>query len=281
VSKSYPNLNLFDAVATTNDGCARSVNTVPTGCVRSDALSMTWEIPIRDVPAMLWSHTPSTIAQDVIITSMQIWTIWRCPKAIIRIELLRQRCDLSLKMVCHIEQHRGIYGETIGYLFPGQRFKTGLKQQGKKSEAAIVSEYIDKALDDFSGYIAADEIYDGPFCVLFIVDNHTFKRLYYEVLEHNPANKDITRFFRRFKKMLDAHGLAMKGITTDGSPLYPEPIAEVFGKVRHQVCQFHIIKEITKDILKAGTQVRRELKRKKTKCFRGRPSCGKAERIAQ
>ena len=68
---------------------------------------------------------------------------------------------------------------------------------------------------DFSGYITADELYDGPFCVLFIVDNHKFKRLCYEVLDHNPTNGDMTRFFRRFKQMLDARGLTLKGITTD------------------------------------------------------------------
>ena len=28
--------------------------------------------------------------------------------------------------------------------------------------------------------------------------------------------------------------LALKGITTDGSALYPEPIRKVFGDVRHQ-----------------------------------------------
>jgi hypothetical protein len=281
VLRIYQNLKLFNAVATTNGGFVLSAGAVPTDCVRSDAFSTTWEIPVLGVPVTLWSRTPSTVAQDVIITSMRIWTIWHCPKAIIRTELLRRQCGLSLKMACRIEPHRGIYGETIGYLFRGLRFKIGLKQRGKKSEAAIASEYIDKALADFSGYIAADEIYDGPFCVLFIVDNHTFKRLYYEVLDHNPSNKDITRFFRRFKQILDAHGLTLKGITTDGSPLYPEPIAEVFGKVRHQVCQFHIIKEITKDILKAVTQVRRELKHKKTKRSRGRPSGGKAEQITQ
>jgi len=27
--------------------------------------------------------------------------------------------------------------------------------------------FLDEALSDFSGYIAADEIYDGPFCILF------------------------------------------------------------------------------------------------------------------
>jgi len=156
-----------------------------------------------------------------------------------------------------------------------------LRQRGKKNEAAIKTEYIDKALSDFSGYIAADELYDGPFCVLFIVDNHNFRRLHYEVLDHNPTNEDITRFFRRFKQMLDARDLTLKGITTDGSPLYPDPIAEVFGKVKHQSCQFHIIKEITKDILKAVTQIRRQLKQKKTKRPRGRPCGQRAKQVAQ
>jgi hypothetical protein len=136
-------------------------------------------------------------------------------------------------------------------------------------------------LAEFSGYIAVDELYDGPFCVLFIVDNHKFKRLCYEVLDHNPANEDIKRFFRRFKQMLDDRGLTLKGITTDGSPLYPEPIAEVFGEVAHQSCQFHVIREINKDIIKAVATVRRQLKQKKIKRQRGRPSGKQAKRIAR
>jgi len=91
------------------------------------------------------------------------------------------------------------------------------------------------------------------------VDNHKFRRLHYEVLEHDPTNEDIMRFFRRFKQMVDAHELTLKDITTDGSPLYPEPIAEVFCKVKHQSCQFHVIKEITRNILKVVTQVSRQL----------------------
>jgi len=136
-------------------------------------------------------------------------------------------------------------------------------------------------LADFSGYIAADELYDGPFCVLFIVDNHRFRRLYYQVLDHDPTHEDITRFFRRFKQILDAHVLTVKGITTDGSPLYPEPIQTVFGEVEHQICEFHVIQEIIKAILKAITQARKELKRQKTTCSRGRPSGTKAKRAAR
>jgi hypothetical protein len=81
--------------------------------------------------------------------------------------------------------------------------------------------------------------------------------------------------------MLDARGLTLKGITTDGSPLYPEPISNVFGPVEHQSCQFHVISEITKDILKAVTQARRQLKQKKTKCLRGRPGGRKAKQITR
>ena len=38
----------------------------------------------------------------------------------------------------------------------------------------------------------------------------------------------------RFRQALEARGLTVQGITTDGSTLYPEPIAAVFGAVPHQ-----------------------------------------------
>lgn len=143
------------------------------------------------------------------------------------------------------------------------------------------TEYLDDALEDFSGYIAADELYDGPFCVLFMVDNRRFRRLHYQVLDHDPTHEDIRRFFRRFKQLLDARGLAVKGITTDGSPLYPEPIETVFGNVEHQICEFHVIREIIKAVLKAIAQARKQLKRQKTRCPRGRPSGTPAKQAAQ
>ncbi len=277
----YPSLNLFGAAVTINGGHVHCANTVHTGFGSSHALCMTWEIRFQGVPATLWLRIRRIAVPNVTITSMQIWTIWHCPKAIIPIEWSQWQYDLWSKMLYHTDQRRGIYGEIIEYLFRGLQSKTGLKQREKKAEATIKTEYIDKALSDFSGYIAADELYDGPFCVLFIVDNHKFKRLYYEVLDYNPTNDDIRRFFRRFKQMLDARDLTLKGITTDGSPLYPGPVADVFGKIKHQSCQFHIIKEINKDILKAITRIRRELKQKKIKRQRGRP-CGKqAKRIAR
>ena len=124
----------------------------------------------------------------------------------------------------------------------------------------------------FSGYMAADEVYDGPFCVLSIVDNHTFKRILYEVLDHNPTHEDIRVFFQRFKTALDARGLKLLGVTTDGSPLYPVPLVEVFGRVPHQVCEFHILKELTQAVLHAVAKVRKSLAATRPPLGRGRPS---------
>jgi len=132
--------------------------------------------------------------------------------------------------------------------------------------------YLDWGLADFSGYIAVDELYDGPFCVLSIVDNHTYKRLLYQVLEHAPDHTDITAFFRRFQMALRLRGLTLRGVTTDGSPLYPEPLQTVFGDVPHQLCEFHILKELTKAILHAVAQVRKDLAARKPPLHRGRPA---------
>jgi hypothetical protein len=40
---------------------------------------------------------------------------------------------------------------------------------GKKAARRIDTEHLDWAFADSSGYIAADELYDGPFCILSIV----------------------------------------------------------------------------------------------------------------
>ena len=166
-------------------------------------------------------------------------------------------------------------------LSPGARSRTGSRPRGKKAERTITGDYVDEALADFSGYIAADELYDGPFCILFIVDNRNFKRLMYEVLDHDPTHEDITRFFHRFGKELDRRNLTLAGVTTDGSPLYPTPLTEVFGDVPHQICEFHILKEINKEILKAVARVRRDLKAQQPKVTRGRPSSKAARKTVR
>ena len=121
--------------------------------------------------------------------------------------------------------------------------------------------------------MAADELYEGPYCVLSVVDNREYKRILYEVLDHDPTHEDITIFLERLKTALTARDLVLQGITTDGSPLYPEPIRTVFGEVPHQICTFHILKELTQGILRAVAAERTRLAHSKPKLKRGRPSC--------
>jgi len=136
-------------------------------------------------------------------------------------------------------------------------------------------------LSDFSGYIAADELYDGPFCILSIVDNRTFKRLTYQVLRHDPSRPDIVVFFRHFHTALEARGLSLKGITTDGSSLYPEAIATVFGDVPHQLCTFHVLSDVNKAVLSAVAKLRKDLAAGAPKLPRGRPGSKAARRAAR
>jgi hypothetical protein len=139
------------------------------------------------------------------------------------------------------------------------------------------TDYLARALEKFSGYIALDELYDGPFCVLSLVDNRSFTRLTYRVLEHDPTQDDIRAFLCDFQAHLDARNLKVLGITTDGSDLYPVPLEAVFPGVPHQVCEFHVLKEITQAVLHALAKVRKELKAAIPKRPRGRPPKAQAK----
>jgi hypothetical protein len=143
------------------------------------------------------------------------------------------------------------------------------------------TDFLDWALADFSGYVAADELYDGPFCILSAVDNRRYKRILYDVLDHDPTHDDIRAFLRRLKTALSARNLTLVGITTDGSALYPEPLAEVFDAVPHQVCEFHVVKEVVKAVLSAVAKARKTLAATQPKVPKGRPATPAAKQAAQ
>ena len=137
---------------------------------------------------------------------------------------------------------------------------------------SISTDYLDEALADFSGYLAIDEVYDSPFCILSIVDNRRYNRLAFRVLDHDPTEDDVRAFLKQFKEQLDKRGLKVLGVTTDGSALYPNVLKELWPDARHQLCKFHVIKEITKAILHALAVLRKEQTALIPKLPRGRPS---------
>lgn len=198
--------------------------------------------------------------------------IWPRPAVTTPIGLSPSRLVWWSKMACLIAPPVGLSGATIASSSPLPPFRIGWRQREKKISPRVETDYLDWALTDFSGYLTADELYDGPFCILSIVDNHTFKRLFFQVLEHTPNQVDILAFFSRFQAVLVARDLAVKGITTDGSDLYPSTIRAVWGEVPHQICQFHILANLNEAVLHAVAKVRKTLTARKPPARRGRPT---------
>jgi Transposase len=136
---------------------------------------------------------------------------------------------------------------------------------------SISTTYLDVALADFSGYLAVDEVYNDPFCIFSVVDNRRYNRLAFRVLDHDPSQDDARVFLKEFKGRLDSRGLTVQGITTDGSSLYPIALKELWPKARHQLCEFHVLKEISQAILHGLATLRKEMTTQIPKQPRGRP----------
>src|SRR5437660_6154567 len=184
-------------------------------------------------------------------------------------------------MACPTALRVGTCGATIASLCLLPRFRTGSRRGEKKAQARMDTDFLDWAFADFSGYVAADELYDGPFCMLSAVDNRRYKRLLSAVLDHDPTHDDIRAFLGRLKTALTARALTLLGITTDGSALSPAPLAEVFGGVRHQLCAFHIVADVVKAVLGAVASARKSLAAEQPQLPTGRPSTPAAQQTAR
>src|SRR5262249_56638537 len=80
---------------------------------------------------------------------------------------------------------------------------------------------------------------------------------------------------RRFLKNLQTWGLEPKVVVTDGSTLYPAVLAELWPAARHQLCVFHLLKDINDLILQAVRRLARTMTRRGNagrRRKRGRPS---------
>src|SRR5215471_9244799 len=162
-------------------------------------------------------------------------------------------------MACPTRPPPGTSGATTASSSRPPPSRIGSRRPGKKNLANLTTTYLDEALRNFSGYLAIDELYEGAHCILSVVDNRRYNRLAFRVLDHDPTQDDVRAFLKEFKGQLDRRGLKVLGVTTDGSSLYPEVLKELWPDARHQLCQFHVIKEITKAILHALAVLRKEL----------------------
>lgn len=166
------------------------------------------------------------------------------------------------------------------FLFLGLPSAIGSWPPGEKINLA--EDYQPYVLEHFSGYLTIDEIYDGPFCILYATDPKQGRRIAYQILESHPLETDINQFCHNLRVLLDQRGLAVFGVTTDGSPLYTATIPQNFLGARHQICVFHILKELNKVVSRILARHRRELKaRLGEKGGRGRPKNSENLKVRQ
>jgi transposase-like protein len=132
-------------------------------------------------------------------------------------------------------------------------------------------------LQKFSGTLCIDELHLGRFTLLLATDPLADLPVAFALVGRNDQDH-----LRRFLKNLKTWGLAPKVVVTDGSPLYPAVLAALWPAARHQLCVFHILKDIN-DLIVAGVRrLARALGRRGNagrKRKRGRPS--KAQQAAR
>jgi hypothetical protein len=98
------------------------------------------------------------------------------------------------------------------------------------------------AVEAFSGQLTVDEVYDGGYYQLKATDPLNDMELLWDVGEGSPCEDDVRRFFQQLKAM----GVNPLLVATDGSPLYPKVIEEVWPGAKHQRCVFHFLMQVNK-----------------------------------
>src|SRR5207244_8891645 len=120
----------------------------------------------------------------------------------------------------------------------------------------------------FSGTLCIDEIHLGHRVLLLATDPLGDFPVAFALVRANDHEH-----MRGFLLNLKNWGFAPKVVVSDGSNLYPKLLAELWPEAQHQLCVFHVIKEINECVLDALRRLRRQLAAQgKPKRRRGRLS---------
>jgi transposase-like protein len=120
-----------------------------------------------------------------------------------------------------------------------------------------MSEHRREILHLFSGTLCVDELHLGRFTLLLATDPLADLPVAFALVDKNDQDH-----MRRFLLNLKNWGLNPEVVVTDGSNLYPAVLAELWPDADHQLCVFHVIKDINKLILDAVRRMRMAMNRR-------------------
>jgi transposase-like protein len=120
-----------------------------------------------------------------------------------------------------------------------------------------LSEHRREVLSRFSGTLCVDELHLGRFTLLLATDPLSDLPVAFALVDANDQDH-----MRRFLRNLKNWGLAPEVVVTDGSNLYPAVLAELWPDADHQLCVFHVLKDINGLILDAVRRLRSAMSRR-------------------
>jgi Transposase len=129
-------------------------------------------------------------------------------------------------------------------------------------------------LAQFSGTLCIDEIHLGQRTLLLATDPLGDFPVAFALVGANDHGH-----MRRFLGNLRAWGFAPRVVVTDGSNLYPALLAELWPQAAHQLCVFHVLKDINREILDEVRRLRKELARRGRCRRRGHPRRGRCRGV--
>jgi Transposase len=134
-------------------------------------------------------------------------------------------------------------------------------------------------LQRFSGTLCVDELHLGNYTLLLATDPLADNPVGFALVGANDAEH-----MRRFLANLACWGLRPRVVVSDGSNLYPELLAEIWPNAEHQLCVFHLLRDVLDKVLAAVRRLRQAQRRRGRAGRprrRGRPSKQQATRRRQ
>jgi len=121
-------------------------------------------------------------------------------------------------------------------------------------------EHWDFVVANFSGVLCVDEVHDAGQTILFASDPLSDFTVSFELVETNDQ-EHMNAFLQKLKD----RGLVVQVAITDGSPLYKDALQSYWVDLEHQLCVFHVIKEVNKLILDGVRSIKNRIRRQGNK----------------
>jgi hypothetical protein len=114
--------------------------------------------------------------------------------------------------------------------------------------------------------MCVDEVHDSGQAILFATDPLNDFTIAFEPVEKNDqAHMDA--FLQRLKD----RGVQVVVAITDGSPLYKDSLQSHWADIEHQLCLFHVIKDVNKLILEGVRSIKNQIQRQGNKGRKRKP----------